>query len=116
MNRRVRVIRGANRVLRGGSWINDGRNLRSAYRNNHDPGNRNDNIGFRLARARDAAGGRRIDQTLILSARAVAPARRKASGPRHVSRARGCGPKACRRTSFQPPAARLAMLHGRTRP
>jgi hypothetical protein len=38
-------------VLRGGSWINDGRNLRSAQRNANDPGNRNDNIGFRLARA-----------------------------------------------------------------
>jgi len=38
-------------VLRGGSWINNGRNVRSAYRNMNDPSNRNDNIGFRLARA-----------------------------------------------------------------
>ncbi|RDH87900.1 MAG: hypothetical protein DIZ78_05015 [endosymbiont of Escarpia spicata] len=58
MNTRVGGIRkGENRVLRGGSWINNGRNLRSAYRNINDPGNRNHNIGFRLARARSAPDG-----------------------------------------------------------
>ena len=45
-------------VLRGGSWINNGRNLRSAYRNNDHRDNANDNNGFRLARAQVAAGGR----------------------------------------------------------
>jgi hypothetical protein len=36
-------------VLRGGSWINnDPANLRAANRNHNDPGNRNDNIGFRV--------------------------------------------------------------------
>jgi hypothetical protein len=44
-------IAGANRVLRGGSWINNGRNVRSANRNRNEPGNRNNNIGFRLALA-----------------------------------------------------------------
>ena len=39
---------GSNRVIRGGSWRNDAQNLRSAKRNNNDPGNRNDNVGFRL--------------------------------------------------------------------
>jgi hypothetical protein len=34
-------------VLRGGSWNNKSINLRSANRNNNDPDNRNDNIGFR---------------------------------------------------------------------
>ncbi len=55
------------RVLRGGSSINNGRNLRSAYRNDNDPGNRNHNIGFRLALARRGGGGRPMDQTPILS-------------------------------------------------
>ena len=35
-------------MLRGGSWNNDNpTNLRSAYRNNNTPDNRNNNIGFR---------------------------------------------------------------------
>jgi hypothetical protein len=53
-------------VLRGGSWINNGKNCRSAYRNNNDPANRNNNIGFRLARAQHATGTSVNDQTLIL--------------------------------------------------
>ncbi len=52
---------GRNRVLRGGSWINNGRNLRAAYRNHNAPDNRNHNIGLRLAGAfstgPDKAGG-----------------------------------------------------------
>ena len=45
------VPAGADRVLRGGSWINNGRWCRSANRNRNHPGNRNNNIGLRLARA-----------------------------------------------------------------
>jgi len=41
----------SNRVIRGGSYGGDAASLRSANRNNNDPGNRNDNIGFRLAKA-----------------------------------------------------------------
>jgi hypothetical protein len=37
-------------VKRGGSWNNNGRNLRSANRDNNAPANRNNNVGFRLAR------------------------------------------------------------------
>ncbi|MFM9939438.1 MAG: SUMF1/EgtB/PvdO family nonheme iron enzyme [Hyphomicrobiaceae bacterium] len=36
--------------MRGGSWNNNPQNLRSANRNNNQPDNRNNNIGFRLAR------------------------------------------------------------------
>ena len=41
----------SNRVLRGGSWINNARNLRSANRNANTPDNRNHNIGLRVAGA-----------------------------------------------------------------
>jgi hypothetical protein len=48
------------RVLRGGSWDNNGRNLRSANRNHNHPDNRNHNIGFRLS----SAFGNAIEQPL----------------------------------------------------
>ena len=38
----------AQRVHRGGSWINTARNCRSAIRTRNHPGNRNRNRGFRL--------------------------------------------------------------------
>ena len=40
---------GSNRVLRGGNWNNNAENCRVANRNNNNPDNRNNNIGFRLA-------------------------------------------------------------------
>jgi len=45
---------GSNRVVRGGSWINNSRNCRCAYRNRNNPGNRNDNIGFRVVSSRSS--------------------------------------------------------------
>ena len=48
---------GRNRVCRGGSWNDNGRNCRSAYRNANDPGNRNDNLGFRVCLARSPNSG-----------------------------------------------------------
>lgn len=41
--------KGDNRVLRGGSWFNLARNIRSACRHRYAPGFRNSHIGFRLA-------------------------------------------------------------------
>jgi len=41
---------GTLRVLRGGSWYNSPRYVRSANRGRHEPGNRNSLIGFRLVR------------------------------------------------------------------
>jgi len=38
-------------VYRGGSWINNPQHCRAAYRNNREPSNRNNNLGFRLARS-----------------------------------------------------------------
>ena len=48
---------GIARVLRGGSWNNNAEiNLRSSYRNNEHPTNRNDNNGFRLVVSVGAGG------------------------------------------------------------
>jgi len=41
---------GEDRVLRGGSWVNNGGNVRSAIRRRYPPGLRSGSIGFRLAR------------------------------------------------------------------
>lgn len=49
---KARGKRGSNRVIRGGSWNNDAQNCRSANRNNNAPGNRNNDVGFRLASSR----------------------------------------------------------------
>jgi len=38
-------------VIRGGSWNNEPRNVRAANRNRNAPENRNNNLGFRAARA-----------------------------------------------------------------
>ncbi len=38
-------------MVRGGSWNSNARNCRAAYRNAIHRENRNDNLGFRLARA-----------------------------------------------------------------
>ena len=78
------VETGERRVLRGGSWINNARNLRSAYRNDNAPGNRNENIGFRLALARRGCGCSPMDQTPILSCRPVL-----STGPGEKPRAAG---------------------------
>jgi hypothetical protein len=49
MKQRDSGYTGSNRVNRGGSWNNDPQNCRVANRNNDDPGNRNNNLGLRLA-------------------------------------------------------------------
>ena len=46
----------AKRVVRGGSWIDNARNCRSANRNANHPGKRNHNMGLRLARALSEQG------------------------------------------------------------
>jgi formylglycine-generating enzyme required for sulfatase activity len=42
------------RVVRGGSWNNNPDNLRSANRNRNNTDNRNNNLGFRVARTLSA--------------------------------------------------------------
>ncbi|MGA2143219.1 MAG: SUMF1/EgtB/PvdO family nonheme iron enzyme [Brevinematales bacterium] len=43
---------GTNRVIRGGSWNNNASNATVANRNNNNPYNQNNNIGFRVVRPR----------------------------------------------------------------
>jgi hypothetical protein len=43
------VPRHVRRVLRGGAFNNNRQNVRAAYRNNNDPANRNNNVGFRVS-------------------------------------------------------------------
>jgi hypothetical protein len=45
------------RVVRGGSWNNNPENLRSANRNRNTTDNRNNNLGFRVARTLNAGAG-----------------------------------------------------------
>ena len=73
-----------NRVLRGGSWINEPQNLRAANRNHNTPDNRNQNNGLRLAGAltivADAIGGslNQLSDRFHLGG--------QTQDPRHVSR------------------------------
>lgn len=94
-----RARKGQNRVLRGGSWINNGRNLRSAQRNGNTPGNRNQNIGLRLAGASRAGGS--MNQRPVLF-RSSVPMAGRSPGPRCVSRCR-----ADALPTQSPPAGRL---------
>ena len=41
---------GCCRVIRGGSWVDDAKYLRSAYRNRYKPDDRDRHVGFRLVR------------------------------------------------------------------
>ncbi|RDE49989.1 MAG: hypothetical protein DVS81_13600 [Candidatus Accumulibacter meliphilus] len=78
------VIAGDSRVLRGGSWNNNGRNARCANRNRNEPDNRNQNIGFRFAPAQ-ASQVATLDQMTFLSA---ALRRQKANALRQAGRRR----------------------------
>jgi len=60
--------KGSDRVVRGGSWNNDARNVRCAARNAIHPADRNDNVGFRLARAQPRVGRPASDPTIAPSA------------------------------------------------
>jgi len=94
LSRKGRVQKGHKRVLRGGSWNNNGRNLRSANRNANSPDNRNHNIGVRLAGALWAGGS--INQRPVLF-RWFIVASGQSPSPRCVSR----------RNAESPPVGRL---------
>ena len=60
------AVTGSNRVKRGGSWNNNARNCRAPNRNNDNPGNRNNNLGFRLASALQRPRARFTDRARVL--------------------------------------------------
>lgn len=75
---------GAERVNRGGSWNSNARNVRAANRNGNSPDNRNDNLGFRLAREQKRSRSNAPDP--ICTATGCIGSRRKPSGTRCGSR------------------------------
>jgi hypothetical protein len=83
---------GSNRVNRGGSWNSNARNVRAANRNANERGNRNDNLGFRLAGAQTLPCAERAraapDQTAVATGGACR--RRTQRGPRRASSGSGC--------------------------
>ncbi len=72
--------KGTKRVSRGGSWNDNARNVRAAYRNHNEPSNRNNNLGFRLAQAQTRAGKLAPDPAAAESAR-----RLRCAGGEHPS-------------------------------
>ena len=57
---------GDHRVLRGGSWNNNGRNAAASIRNRNEPQNRNENIGLRVSPS-SSRRPERLDGTGLLS-------------------------------------------------
>ena len=103
----VKVATGDRRVVRGGSWINNARNCRSAQRNHREPGNRNDNLGFRLARARDGAGRRVRTRPPSRPWAASAACGKKQMAAGMLVGAVDTAPNACRLAAPRSQAARL---------
>jgi hypothetical protein len=56
------VMTGYAMLLRGGSYINNARNCRSAYRNNQDASNINHNVGLRVVVSASAFRNARIGE------------------------------------------------------
>jgi hypothetical protein len=59
-------------VVRGGAWNNNARNVRAACRNRSAPDDRNDNLGFRCARAPERTGVSVPEQADLPSAEVAA--------------------------------------------
>ncbi|MCP5127193.1 MAG: SUMF1/EgtB/PvdO family nonheme iron enzyme [Gammaproteobacteria bacterium] len=96
---------GGPRVLRGGSWNNEPKRLRSAARNRNDPRNRNNNVGFRLASPPTKSRSRRVHGCggrggwVSMS---PFPGLAGTGAPNSCARdRRGAGPMGCRRSRVQ---------------
>lgn len=60
---------GSDRVIRGGGWIDDARNVRSACRDRYDPGFRNFSLGVRLLSSASSAKSRAVAERVVGSRR-----------------------------------------------
>ena len=98
-----RSKRDAARVVRGGSWNNNGRNVRSANRNRNTPDNRNNNLGFRLALAQQAMIG--LNDPIIIRSCLNAS---KQQDHRYASNGCGCSVNAYRMVAL--PKAKPQLL------
>ncbi|MEM7201928.1 MAG: SUMF1/EgtB/PvdO family nonheme iron enzyme [Planctomycetota bacterium] len=83
----VTGLKGSKRVVRGGSWNNDARNLRAAFRNANAPDDRNENLGFRLARAHERVG-RPVSDPIRVRSAGVGPVANSKGAPVCESRPR----------------------------
>ena len=63
----------AGRVLRGGSWHGDARDVRAACRGRGVPGHRDDDIGFRCAEFRSPGPASRVERAASRSERGAEP-------------------------------------------
>ncbi len=93
LNSGMGAASGSNRVKRGGSWNNNASNCTVANRNNNNPDNRNNNIGFRLLRPQPGVSAEAQRRTGLLPA--VAPR----------------GPRILRDASLLVPDGKAGMRH-----
>jgi hypothetical protein len=97
---------GTNRVIRGGAWNSNARNVRAAYRNPNHPSNRWNDLGFRLAREQSWDGGPSPDPAGVPSVRMASldpvAGGEHPLGRRRAGRAAGAAAKARRRSDFFP--------------
>lgn len=87
-------------VVRGGSWNNNARNVRAANRNANEPSNRDNNLGFRLARAQTQAGEPAPDPAATQSVRAFSAGSKHSWSRRRVGRTVDSVAKTRRRLFF----------------
>ncbi len=95
----------SHRLIRGGSWNNNPRNCRSVNRNRNEPANRNNNLGFRVARAqRTRRVPRQTEPTAFRSRHPRVPGKRLQARPVPVAASEGSGRAVSMAAGRSPPS------------